>query len=91
MKTLNFRFIFIIFLGFIYIPAASSQTALPTGRVNLEDVKIKGEANGNGLGFANRSRYSLSDRIKIRENFRPEIEENIPVYFSNSFAQKSYP
>jgi hypothetical protein len=60
-------------------------------RVNLEDVSIQGQSNKKGLGFGNRTRYSLADRIKVRKDFREEISENVPTYFSPSTDQKKFP
>ena len=47
-------------------------------RVDLEDVKIKGEANKNSVSFTRRSKHDLNDRIKLRRDFNKEILENLP-------------
>jgi len=50
-------------------------------RVNLEDVNIQGEANKNGALFQNRNRFELDDRVKMRRDFRSEVNEMIPDSF----------
>ncbi len=52
-------------------------------RVDLEDVKIKGEANKGNVSFSNRSRHSLNDRVKLRKDFNKEILENLPEEFNS--------
>lgn len=50
-------------------------------KVNLDDIKIKGDANTDSSNFSNRSRHSLGDRIKLRTNFRKEVLENLPQFY----------
>ncbi len=47
-------------------------------KVNLEDVKIKGQSNLAKGMMANRDRMSLESRIKKRKNFREDILEHLP-------------
>jgi hypothetical protein len=57
---------------------AGAQTG--QGHVNLEDVKIEGEANSDGSHFDQRSQFDLKDRIKFRSSFLDRVEENGPSY-----------
>lgn len=50
-------------------------------RVNLDDVNIQGEANRSQAQFMSRSKLDLDERIKIRRNFKKEVEEGIPTSF----------
>lgn len=62
-------------------PAAFAQQF--QNRVNLEDVNIQGEANKRQSLFQNRNRFGLDDRIRIRRDFRREMEESIPPSFTD--------
>ncbi len=59
---------------------ANAQSAAMPNRVNLEDIKIEGEASSQSI-FASHNRSDLDERIKIRHDFRREIEESIPPAF----------
>lgn len=70
-------FFILIFLSF----------ALPTfaqipNQVNLEDIEIKGEANGaKGLGISARKKMDLSGRIQLKSDFTADIIEELPENF----------
>ena len=68
-------------------PCGYSQTASGTkgtNRVDLDDVKIKGEANKNSVSFSSRSKHDLNDRIKLRKDFNREVLENLPADFMSN-------
>lgn len=58
--------------------AQSPSDTKGTNRVDLDDIKIKGEANKNAVSFSSRSKHDLNDRIKLRRDFNREILENLP-------------
>ena len=78
------KHILVLFTAFFPIAGFSQQadnsTFSVSAKVHLDDVKIKGENNGNGLGFSNRNRYNLDGRIQLRTDFRAEILENSPTF-----------
>lgn len=51
-------------------------------RVDLDDVQIRGEAQNRGMSVLSRTKNSLDGRITIRTNFKSEILEEVPEYFS---------
>lgn len=74
MKTINLLFLLLVF------PVAGF--AQLQNQLNLDDVEIKGEAQGNkGLGISNRQKNDLSGRIKLKTNYIPDILEELPVGF----------
>ncbi len=54
-----------------------SAPALLDKKINLEDVKIKGEVNQGQNLLGRRTQLNLDSRIKIPTNFRREILENL--------------
>ncbi|MBX2986977.1 MAG: hypothetical protein KF802_03680 [Bdellovibrionaceae bacterium] len=76
------RFLSLIMtLATLAAPAAFAQDVQLQNRVNLEDVNIQGEANKNRNLFMNRNRFGLDDRVKVRRDFRREMEDAIPPSF----------
>lgn len=66
--------------------AARAQNSTAGGiapRVTLEDVSIQGESAGNQALLQNRNRFELDSRLKLRKDFRPELEEDIPKGYQN--------
>ncbi len=61
-------------------------------QVNLDDVEIKGEAQGaKGLGVSNRKKNDLAERVKIKSNYTEDIVEELPEGFKlpDSFNARS--
>lgn len=51
-------------------------------QLNLDDIEIKGEANGSkGLGISARKKNDLSGRIQLKSDFTPDILEELPENF----------
>lgn len=67
--------------------AVVAQKEIRSAKVNLEDVKIKGEVNNEKFLISNRERYSMNRRIKLRTEFRNQIYGNVP----QGFALKATP
>ena len=75
----------------LWIPTASAQLKMQN-KVELEDVEIRGEANGNnGLRLLSRARNTLDGRILMRKSFRERSLEELPKSYSskNLSAQTS--
>lgn len=62
----------LIFLSFLS-PLAAAQS-----RVNLEDVKIDGELQKEGLSLSSRQRFSIESEIEVRESFKDLLSEYLP-------------
>lgn len=77
--------LFLILIAGTFITTAKAQSGKPGadglgGRVNLEDVQIKGESNKDGVRFDQRSQFNVKDRIKFRTSFLDRVEENGSVF-----------
>ncbi|NUN05283.1 MAG: hypothetical protein HUU57_05940 [Bdellovibrio sp.] len=68
------------FILVLSLPVAAQLGAKQ--RVDLDDVQIKGEAQNRGMSVLSRTKNSLDGRITIRTNFKNEIIDEIPEYFS---------
>ncbi len=77
----------ISFFLFLTLPAAAQLDAKQ--RVDLDDVQIKGEAQNRGMSVLSRTKNSLDGRITIRTNFKNEIIDEIPEYFSTEKKSKN--
>ncbi len=67
----------------LWIPTASAQLKMQN-KVELEDVEIRGEANGNnGLRLLSRARNTLDGRILMRKSFRERSLEELPKSYSS--------
>ncbi|PIS11489.1 MAG: hypothetical protein COT73_03755 [Bdellovibrio sp. CG10_big_fil_rev_8_21_14_0_10_47_8] len=88
-KSMNQKLTLITIMTLLSTPALTwaQNNVQFQNRVNLEDVKIQGEANKNGAMFLNRNKFDLDERVKIRRNFRREIEQNIPPAFDQLPAE----
>ena len=67
-------------ITFFWFEVASTQKksdSLPQ-KIDLEDVKIRGESNKAGNLLNQRNKTNLDDRIKIPKDFRSAIIENLP-------------
>lgn len=53
-------------------------------RVDLDDVEIKGEANGRGMSVLNRAKSNLENRVPMRKYYRTEIIDELPEGFSST-------
>ena len=79
-KLKNMNKIKLISITLLFIPMAAF--AQLKNQLNLDDVEIKGEAQGSkGLGISNRKKNDLSGRIKLKSNFLPDILEELPENF----------
>lgn len=79
---LSFSFLIRKGLGLALVANAipSSFAAAQTSeRVQLEDVKIQGEVHKNSVRFLPGDRFELSDQVKLRKDFRPEIGEELAL------------
>ena len=89
----KFRLVFTLVLtATLWIPTASAQLKLQN-KVELEDVAIRGEANGNnGLTLLSRARNTLDGRILMRKSFRERSLEELPKsYSSKNLSSQSTP
>ncbi len=69
----------IFFLLFLFIPTQSlADPNLIKQKVNLEDVNIQGEGSGSKAILQNRNRFELDSRLKLRKEFRTQIENEVP-------------
>ena len=75
------------FAFFISLPATAQLDAKQ--RVDLDDVQIKGEAQNRGMSVLSRTKNSLDGRITIRTNFKNEIIDELPEYFSTEKKSKN--
>lgn len=57
-------------------PVVAFTQMAKTNQVNLDDVKIQGESNRNKNLFANRNRFDLEGRVKLRQDFRDAVLES---------------
>ena len=55
------------------------STAGAQSRVNLEDVKIDGELQKEGLSLTSRQHFSIESEIEVRDSFRDLVLEYLPV------------
>jgi len=70
----------VLFSNFAVFAQSSSQGS---GRVDLDDVSIQGELlSDDRIRLLARQRNILSDELKVRTDFRAEIAESLPPYFS---------
>lgn len=76
----------ISFLSLLTIPAFAQLNSKQ--RVDLDDVQIRGEAQGRGMSVLSRTKNSLDGRIAIRSNFKNEINDELPAYFSTQKKDK---
>lgn len=74
---------------FIYCGSVFAQNSVVDKKINLDDVQIKGEAQGKGMSVLARTKNSLDGRVPIRTQFKNEIAQELPVRFSTGKKDKN--
>lgn len=69
---------------FLFLLATSSASAQfdAKQRVDLDDVQIRGEVQNQGISVLSKTKNSLDGRIKVRVDFKGELNDELPPYFS---------
>lgn len=70
-------FVFLIFIAFGHLSKAQDANLNSGKKVNLDDIKIKGEVNKGQFFSKRKNRINLDSRIKIPKNFHNAIVENL--------------
>ena len=65
-------------LFFLVLPMVAPFPAQSQSRVNLDDVKIDGELQKEGMSLSSRQRFDIEDEFEVRKSFRDLVLENLP-------------
>ncbi len=60
----------------------STSFANAQSRVKLDDVKIDGELQKEGLSLSNRQHFQIENEVQVRSSFKDLVVEYLPVSYT---------
>ena len=79
----------IFFIGFWWSSLFLTFAAIAQEqKINLEDVKIEGEALSQSISLSKKDRTDIEKHLKIRRDFREEILGDLPLFLKSRTVKK---